>query len=271
MPDELVPSRKQRLKELESIMQNSPFDFNQFYDAALEVSREGLHNECGFSDFETYFKTKWPEAYKRYTRRDYQLLKHEETMGILETKFVHNESEQKPARLLPANEAQTRPLSSLPPEQRTDAWAAVIEEAEAQGVKPTAALVQTIVNALKAEPNPEVLPEQEPDQPEESKPDKPKKKTGSGQSGHEYIEDSFFTGPRAVRFKFKDKYTGRTDVYYLPKGVLTGDGWIAPEKSFEGEEDKLLDPDVAEAVLKERKRVENIKAKQQVDLFMQDD
>jgi len=52
--------------------------------------------------------------------------------------------------IVPSNEAQTRPLASLPPEQQREAWKEAVETMP--GGKPTAAHVQQVVEARKPKP-----------------------------------------------------------------------------------------------------------------------
>jgi hypothetical protein len=101
---------------------------------ALLVIRDGQLYRQTHTTFEAYCRERW-DLSRTYA---YQLIGASEVVD--EVASVSD--------VVPANEAQARPLASLPPEQRVEVWQEVVETAPASGV--TAKHVQATVKRAKA-------------------------------------------------------------------------------------------------------------------------
>lgn len=99
---------------------------------ALAAIRDGKLWMAGgkYASFEAYCKTRWGWN-KSYA--------HQITQSAAVVKNLSAIADK------PKNEAQARPLAKLPESEQADAWEEAVEEAKAEGKKPTAAKVQEVV------------------------------------------------------------------------------------------------------------------------------
>jgi phage N-6-adenine-methyltransferase len=119
-----------RLLECERVIERGLNTFVEVGAALLEIRDSGLY-KGGYRTFEEYCHRRW----KMKQSRAYQYMDAAGVVGNLQSSTI--------VELLPANEAQVRPLVSLPPEQQFQVWQQVVETAP-EG-KITGAFVQEVV------------------------------------------------------------------------------------------------------------------------------
>jgi len=131
---ELSTIEKTELKELETIIDKNMTAFHQVGSALAKIRDSRLYRDT-HSTFEDYCKDKWdmsrPRAYQ-----------------FIESSLVHDNLSTI-VDIQPTNEAQTRPLTKLKPEQQKEAWQKVIDTAP-EG-KITAHHVSMVVSGIKKE------------------------------------------------------------------------------------------------------------------------
>ena len=127
---ELSTIEKTELKELETIIDKNMKAFYGVGSALAKIRDSRLYRDT-HSTFEDYCKDKW-DMKVNYTHK---LIASAEVMDSLCT-IVHK----------PSNEAQTRPLTKLEPEQQQEAWQKVIDTAP-EG-KITAYYVSKVVSGI---------------------------------------------------------------------------------------------------------------------------
>lgn len=122
----LTSAEQNRLHEFESTIERGLQTFYEVGYALAEIREQRLYRAT-YDTFEDYCRERWQ------MRRDYanKLISASEVMGNLNT-IVSK----------PANEAQTRPLAKLPPEEQAPAWEEAVERS---GGKPTARVVEQVV------------------------------------------------------------------------------------------------------------------------------
>lgn len=123
-----------RLQQCEVVIEKGLQTFTNVGNALLEIRDSRLYKET-YDTFEDYCRERWGMVASRAR----QLIAASEIVSNLQS--VTN------VTLLPTTESQTRPLSSLEPEQQLEAWAKAIETAP-EG-KITAAHVQSVVDEIK--------------------------------------------------------------------------------------------------------------------------
>lgn len=133
--DELTVSEQQELQQQETIIERGIGTFMEVGAALLRI-RDGRLYRAEFGTFEDYCRDRWGFSSERA-----RLL-------MRGTEVVQNIS-QSPTfvGVLPSSEAQTRPLTALPPDDQRLAWDLVQQTAPAGKV--TAAHVQSVVTVLK--------------------------------------------------------------------------------------------------------------------------
>jgi phage N-6-adenine-methyltransferase len=132
-----------RLSELERGMEKDAQAFVRFGTALLEIRESRLYRD-GYETFEDYCRRRW----KLKQSRAYQLMDAAFVTGSLKSSTIVE---------LPANEAQARPLTVLPPEVQVKAWQKAVETAP--NGKVTAAHVQDVVDNLIRDYRKETRPE----------------------------------------------------------------------------------------------------------------
>src|SRR5882672_1635843 len=154
---ELTPeppvSRRERLHQLESIIQNNLYGLNIAWDSLSEINADELYKEIDFSSFASYLERKWPTVHKRFSSRHYQMLRHEEIVTDIKSSLDGGTAASIPPvertepmtldLMLPDSERQTRPLNAIPAELRGPIWEAAVEANG--GKRPTGAMVETVV------------------------------------------------------------------------------------------------------------------------------
>jgi hypothetical protein len=125
---------KSDLEQLEEVLRRTRGKESEFYDQgkALEAIRARRLYRQTHGTFEHYCSNKWDLS--RGTA--YQL--------IAAARVVDNLRDCTPERIVPANEAQARPLTRLSADDQCEAWAVVVRTAP--GGKITAAHVQAVVD-----------------------------------------------------------------------------------------------------------------------------
>lgn len=104
--------------------------------ARLRTIRDGKLYQGKFETFEAYCAARWPFS----RQQAYRLMDGADVLASL-SPLVTN------GGLLPANEAQARPLVALPPAERAEAWAEAVQTAPPSGI--TAAHVEAVVRAKR--------------------------------------------------------------------------------------------------------------------------
>lgn len=148
---------------------------------ALAAIRDGRLYRATHATFEAYAQDKWSIS----RSQAYRWVSAAETYHQIEQAAPVSPIGDMP--ILPANEAQARPLNTLPEEQRPEAWAQAVEQA---GGQPTAADVQAVVEEMlppKTEPvKPapaavsELFDEEESDEPSQAAPRETYPAAGAG-------------------------------------------------------------------------------------------
>jgi len=131
MNDVMSPERLE-LDRQEAIIERGLRTFVEVGNALRKIRDGGLYTD-GFPTFEVYIEERWPEIGGR--RRAYQLMDAAEVISN-----VNHGSHG----LLPINERQARPLTTLPDDQQAQAWQEAVETAP-NGIV-TAAHVQSVVD-----------------------------------------------------------------------------------------------------------------------------
>jgi hypothetical protein len=130
---ELTISERQRLKELETIIENGLQTFVEVGEA-LAIIRDGELYKEDYDTFESYCRERWGMG---RTFAFYQI----KASGVVGNLNVHN------CERLPQTESQARPLTQLEPEQQQQAWYEAINQSN--GRQPTAKVVERIVKEIK--------------------------------------------------------------------------------------------------------------------------
>lgn len=140
MSDEtaLTVSEEAELRTLELTIERGLKTFVDVGKALMEIRDKRLYRQQ-YGTFEDYCRERWAMA----RRTAYQMIEAAEVV----------ENVRNCAQIAPANEAQARPLTSLPAEVQPIAWQQAVETAPNGHV--TAAHVQEVVNLFKQEPKPE--------------------------------------------------------------------------------------------------------------------
>lgn len=126
-----------RLAELETTIERGLHTFVDVGNALLEI-RDGRLYRSEFSTFEAYCRERWGMVQRHANR----LIAAAETASALG-----------PIGPIPATESQARPLTALPAEMQPVAWQRAVETAP--DGKITAAHVQSVVDGMKAEREPD--------------------------------------------------------------------------------------------------------------------
>jgi hypothetical protein len=158
--EHLMDSERERLKACESVIRNGLGTFIEVGRSLAEVRDCRLYRETHKS-FEEYCR----DVFDISKMRAYQQISGYETVMLLEEKskqlFTFSELDQEesllPAQeknqqkvITPKNEAQTRPLTKLSPDNQIKAWELVLEQLK-EGKKLTAALVKKAVREVRGE------------------------------------------------------------------------------------------------------------------------
>lgn len=122
----------------EAVITEFIFESRKVNAALLRIKNRKSYRPT-YSTFESYVEIKWAAWFTDVSRMEIlRTLRHEETLQAIEERNVTNWL-QNP---LPTAQSQTRPLQSMEPEKRAEAWEqAVIEN---NGNVPTAAQVQQV-------------------------------------------------------------------------------------------------------------------------------
>ena len=137
MSNELtIRAGSKNLIELEKIIEKGLRTFTDVGSALLQI-RDGKLYQPQYGSFEEYCRDRWDIE----RSHAYRLMDSAKVMANLKDSPI--------GELLPANESQARPLASLPPEQQAEAWNKAVKSAP-KGKKPTAGLVQQIVDRIRS-------------------------------------------------------------------------------------------------------------------------
>lgn len=144
--DVLTSEEARRLRDLERVVQQGLETFYRVGKALMEIKESQLYR-AGFPNFDAYCRAKWKMG-RAYA---YGLINTAEVMERLAGRFD----------VLPRNEAQVRPLLSLPPEKQLHAWDMALRTA---GSSLTQAHVRSVVKTLceaeqRSLPSGEIPPE----------------------------------------------------------------------------------------------------------------
>jgi hypothetical protein len=131
----LSPDEVLSLEGYEQIIAQGIKTFVQVGHALLTIREQRLYRES-YTTFEDYCRQRWDLS----RPRAYQLIDAAQVIDVVST-IVD---------IVPVNEAQARPLASLPAEQQVEVWREVVETAPAGKV--TAKHVQETVKRVKVSP-----------------------------------------------------------------------------------------------------------------------
>ncbi len=109
----LTKAEQQKLEELEQIVSDNLVAFYEVGKALYQIRDEKLYRQL-HKTFEDYCKDKWGMA-RNYANKLVAACEVVDNLGTFVPK--------------PANEAQARPLTPLPPEQQQEAWREAVETA----------------------------------------------------------------------------------------------------------------------------------------------
>jgi hypothetical protein len=144
MNTDIVPlstAEVQTLAHYEQIIERGIKTFVEVGHALLVIRDERLYRE-GYTTFEDYCRQRW-DLSRPYA---YQLM--EASVVVENVSAV--------ADIVPANEAQARPLTTLPAEQQREVWREAVETAPASGI--TAKHVQATIKRAQAKPTGPLMP-----------------------------------------------------------------------------------------------------------------
>lgn len=133
MRTELVGEDKADFERLEGVIREGLDTFYEVGKALMEIKERGLYKAV-CSTFEAYVQIRW----KMSRSRADQHIDAAATVLLLDRPTA-----TATIVALPENEAQVRPLTTLPAEKRAEAWTEAVEES---GGKPTAKDVQRAVD-----------------------------------------------------------------------------------------------------------------------------
>ncbi|MBU3915391.1 hypothetical protein KKA14_07635 [bacterium] len=143
----MSPEEENRLKELEAIIKEDLKGFIRVGMALKEIKKTRLYRGK-YNDWKDYLKTEW-DLGRRIA--DYQIEAYSVVKNIEEKwhncATFKNQTNDNQEIILPINEAQTRPLTLLPPAQQITAWEQVIKRTEG---KVTALEVSKVVEEFLA-------------------------------------------------------------------------------------------------------------------------
>lgn len=143
LPITLTPQEKERLCQLETVIQNNNFGFRQVCKALYEIKAENLYRQYG--SFANYIRRRWEGISLDVGRsRLYQLADAGEVLANLEKSTIVDK-----LSLLPQNEAQARALTKLSPEEQALAWK---ETLEITGGRPSAKSAEQVVALRLSQP-----------------------------------------------------------------------------------------------------------------------
>ena len=134
----LDASERLELRTCEATIERNLSAFIETGAALLIIKDSRLYRETHAS-FESYLAERWNMG----KTSAYRLIKAAEVVAGIEN--IGAPVSRVGEAVLPANEAQARPLSALPEDQRAEAWAKAVEAAEG---RPTAAEVQAAVDEM---------------------------------------------------------------------------------------------------------------------------
>lgn len=129
------------LRRLEKTIEDGLRTFVEVGKALLRIRDEQLYRP-DYSTFEDYCRQKW-DIDRSYA---YRLMNSAQVIQNLEMSPIGN--------IVPANEAQARPLALLPVQQQPEAWDEAVKASP--GKPPSAGLVRTIVDRLRAKAKKEI-------------------------------------------------------------------------------------------------------------------
>ena len=142
------------LADLESVIEANMNGFVLAGSALAKIRDQRLYR-IQYPTFEEYLLRVWDMA--RATA--YQLMEAAEVHDNLKKTFQDNDGAQgsfvrhggQNEVILPRNERQARPLTSLPPDKQKEVWKTVVDKANDTGAKITANLVIQVANDAKRE------------------------------------------------------------------------------------------------------------------------
>ncbi|MCK5097442.1 MAG: hypothetical protein KAR45_05030 [Desulfobacteraceae bacterium] len=145
---ELTDTEQVRLQECEQVIKKGFNTFIEVGEALAEIRDNRLYRET-HKEFKKYFKDVWDlsESYA------YRQIDGAQTVKFLKTKTRQLASFPKENLPLPINEAQTRPLTRLKPDDQVKAWGVVVDILidGPPGGKLTAALINKVVKGVRGD------------------------------------------------------------------------------------------------------------------------
>jgi hypothetical protein len=134
--DLLDKTDDEKLRAFEKTIEEGLRTFTDVGSALLQI-RDGKLYHPHYNSFEDYCREKWDMDHSHA----YRLMNSAQVVENLKSSPI--------GELLPANEAQARPLASLPLEQQAEAWNKAVDSAP-KGKNPSAGLVRKIVDRFLA-------------------------------------------------------------------------------------------------------------------------
>jgi hypothetical protein len=149
---QLSPDEAQRLDHYEHIIAQGVQTFLEVGHALMAIRDQRLYRQA-YATFEDYLRERWDLS----RPRAYQLIDAAQVIDTVSTAVD----------ILPANEAQARPLASLPPAQQVEVWRQAVETAPSSGI--TAKHVQATAKRVKEQVSPATPPTRKPFDPSQVK------------------------------------------------------------------------------------------------------
>lgn len=142
----LTDAEKGRLADCEQIIEKGFPTVLEVGAARAEIRDARLYRET-HKTFEQYCRDRWDCS---KTLANYQIAGSEAVQNLTTIVVKNNPDTKNPQGILPVNEAQTRPLIKLKPDDQVAAWSLVLEQLN-DGKKLTSALVKKQVKQVSGE------------------------------------------------------------------------------------------------------------------------
>lgn len=239
------------------IMHSEYFSYRQFEEAAIRIGESRAYETAGYTTFEAFHKSEFPDAHKISSRK-YQLLKFVEVVADVAQYQAQNPNLVE-NYFIPNNERQARALVSLPSEERGPTFELAVELA---GGQPSGRQITETVAALRPTTD-ERIGRLDTDRAAKPTPQPAAPKSGQPKKTFGYIEtESVLTlthdrkltftyfRPAFTTFQGKPVKAQKVEGLAIPFRILESQGWTAPvltdeeRERYEPEDDKpasLLD------------------------------
>lgn len=199
---DLSPVEETRLAELETVIKENFAGFVAVGNALAEI-RDGRLYRQDYKGFEDYCRDLWDMSHQRAD----QLIASKSVIDNLTTIVVKDGDAETCGNILPANEAQARELTKLPPEEQVAVWQRLVTS----GAKITAKAVKKAVLSFRGNALVEGI--------EKSKKEVHENRTDFQSEAFSEAFDNFFNQINEER-KANWRFTSRKTVYRILQGLI---------------------------------------------------